>query len=345
VKGKKRKPGSAPRRARYGRRGTPREWVGGRLTSPFYVLEPEPYRPEVILWLELPDDLIIACEMIDPAGPPVSFAESLRLAMRTPAAGPPRRPARVRVPEQRLAVEIRQVVPEAEIVVAPTPELDAVLRLMHQTMPADDESEPSYFEDGRVSVAAIEKLFAAAAALFRAAPWEIASDGQLLRVDIPGLGVAGACLSIIGALGESLGFILFPSMAAHDRFLDAAETFGMETLQSGAVDLGSSTLSLNFERGADLPAGMHREAAEHGWPIAAANAYPWVQHRDRDGIPRPLIERDVETVTVCAAALAAFSAKHESAFTNASFRPIHESWFGGNGLEVRFTFPCQPETG
>ena len=51
---------------------------------------------------------------------------------------------------------------------------------------------------------------ATAADLYRSAPWESACDDQILRDDIPDLN-EGACLSIIGALGESLGFVLFPS--------------------------------------------------------------------------------------------------------------------------------------
>ena len=54
-----------------------REWVGGRVTAPFYVTEPEPYRPEMILWLELPEDLIVASTLLDPEGPPVSFGDTL----------------------------------------------------------------------------------------------------------------------------------------------------------------------------------------------------------------------------------------------------------------------------
>ena len=42
-----------------------------------------------------------------------------------------------------------------------------------------------------------------------AAPWRRMSDQHILRVDIPHLGVDGACISIIGAAGESFGLALF----------------------------------------------------------------------------------------------------------------------------------------
>jgi len=184
------------------------EWVGGRVTAPFYVTEPEPYRPEMILWLELPEDLIVASTLLDPEGPPVSFGDTLLDAMASPLAGPPRRPARLRVADARLAAEVREAVPDVEVVVAPTPELDRILQLMAESAPPEDEIDLSYFEGGGIPTQTIASLFGAAQLLFRVAPWKVADDSQLLRLDIPAFGVEGACLSIIGALGESLGFIL-----------------------------------------------------------------------------------------------------------------------------------------
>lgn len=80
----------------------------------------------------------------------------------------------------------------------------------------------------------------------------------MLRLDIPELGVEGACVSVIGALGQSVGLIIFPSLVAFESFLDAMEE---SRPAAETPDLGTSTLALNFERGADLPARMRREAA------------------------------------------------------------------------------------
>jgi hypothetical protein len=305
---------------------------------PFYVTEPEPYRPEAILWLDLSDEVVIGWQLIDPDAPPVSFAETLERVMRAPLAGPPRRPARIRVPDRQLAAALRQVVPEAEIVVAAVPELHEIVHAMAEGMPGGDAVGQSYLENGRVPVAAIESLFAAAKVLYSVAPWKTAADTQVLRLDIPELGVEGACVSIIGALGQSVGFIIFPSLVAFDSFLDAMEEGGPA---AEMPDLGTSTLALNFERGADVPARMRREAAEHRWAVAGPNAYPQVQHRDRDGLPRPLGEHDVRVVAACASALAAFCVKHPALFEEERFEPICVSWLDEDGLEVRFTVPYE----
>jgi hypothetical protein len=85
---KKKKPKRQKRRPNQKRRiaGTP-EWVGGRLLAPAYITEDEPYRPEIILWLELPDELVVWSELVDPNGPPMSFAATLLDAMAAPMVG------------------------------------------------------------------------------------------------------------------------------------------------------------------------------------------------------------------------------------------------------------------
>ncbi len=182
----------------------PREWVGGRVKLPIYIAEPTPYRPDMVLWLELPSGQVVFAKMIDPADPPVDFVESFREAVSTPLAGPAREPHTVRVGDPDLADALRQVLPQAAVEVGPTPELDQFVRMMAEEMPDSMEAEePSYFAGGRVDSQTVEKLFKATELLHTMAPWEVIADEDVLRVDIPALGVDGGCLSVIGALKKS----------------------------------------------------------------------------------------------------------------------------------------------
>jgi hypothetical protein len=324
-----------------GRRfGAAREWVGGRLTAPMYITEGEPYRPDVILWLELPEGYIVGTEILHPNEPVGRFADVLRSTMQRPAVGAPRRPQRVRVAQPALADVVRGALGEqVRIAVAPTPELDAVMQDMAGALAKVPGDEPeSYFESGRVSPGVVADLFKAAHLLYTLAPWKRADDSQVLRVDIPRLDVSAACLSIIGALGESVGILLFPSLDGFDAFLAAAERG-----DRGRIDLGGTVLSLTFERGAEIPAAMRREVAEHQWPVAGADAYPRVEMRDRDGTPRPLTERDVRVMAACARSLAALCVKHGDPWSRAASEPICESWDDGAGLAVRFTVPYEAD--
>jgi len=336
---KKKKPKRQKRRPNQKRRiaGTP-EWVGGRLYAPAYITEDEPYRPEIILWLELPDELVVGSELVDPNGPPMSFAATLLDAMAAPMVGRPRRPARIRVADAQLAAQVQEAIPDIDVVVAPTPELHRFVQSMMASMSPEGDSNLSYFEGGRISAETVGSLFQAANLLYDLSPWQKAHESQVVRLDIPGLDVEGACVSIIGAQGETFGFIIFPSLLAYERFLDV----GVAGLpEEGLFDLGTPTLSLIFERGADLPSSMRREATRQGWPVAGPKAYPWVQHRDRDGLLMPLTEKDVLIVSACATSLATFFLKHGGIFEREDFDFICESYVDENDLEVRFTAPYE----
>ncbi|MEN8182082.1 MAG: SEC-C domain-containing protein [Myxococcota bacterium] len=328
-------------RARSGRRRDRggREWVGGRLSPPFFVTDrDEPYRPGLVVWMDARDGLVVGQQVVGPEDTDGAVARVLLAALERPLAGPPRHPDQIRVADAHLAAEVRAALGDGTpIEVAPTPELDEFLELMLESMQGEDEDE-SYLEDGRVPPAAVARLFAAAEVLYGLAPWRVATDDQVLRMDIPALGVEGACVSIIGNLGESLGLLIFPSLAGYEAFAGAAE----EHVPGGApIDFGTDLLALGFERGADLPPGMRREVVAHGWPVAEANAYPRVERRERDGASRPLVERDLKIASACATSLSAFFAKHRSVFEADECEPICESYFDEHDLQVRFTLPYE----
>jgi hypothetical protein len=336
--------GRAPRRRARGARRRERggrEWVGGCLSPPFFITDrDEPYRPGFVVWMDVSDGLVLGQDVVAPEDAEGAVGRALLAAMARPLAGPPRRPDRIRVADARLADEVRAALgDDTPVAIAPTPELDALLERMLESMSQEggDDGE-SYFEDGRIPPAAVAELFRSADLLYGLAPWKVATDDQVLRMDIPALGVEGACVSIIGNLGESLGVLIFPSLAGYEAFGEA----GDELARGGSPgDFGTDLLSLGFERGADLPLGMRREVAEHGWPVADANAYPRVERRERDGASRPLVERDVKIASACATSLSAFFAQHRSLFEADEIEPVCESWFDEHDLEVRFTVPYE----
>ena len=128
--------------------------------------------------------------------------------------------------------------------------------------------EANYFENGRVSADAIEKLFTAGRFLFEIKPWKFAYDSQVLRMDIPALGVDGDCVYVIGQLDESPGVLIFASFDGFQQFLAAGTT---DTIGQDPDALGSELLALTFLRAGELPPSMRREAMEHAWPVASAD--------------------------------------------------------------------------
>lgn len=316
------------------------EWVGGRRVAPVYVTEGEPYRPELIIWMELPSQVVVSVAAVDPKDPQSSLSAALAEALENPMVGPPRQPARVRVEDEATAGEVKQVLPGAQVVVSPTPELDQVIEAMEQSGAfTEGGEEPTYLGNGAISPELMEDLFISAGCLYQVAPWKQAAPHQVVRLDIPALGVEGVCLSVLGAMGDTRGLVFYPSLIAYENFLDAASTSPSSPAER---DLGTDALALLYAQGSELPHAMLREVREHGWPITDPDGYPTVAHHDRDGTPRPLAEHDVRVVAACAAAFGAFFAKHRALFERESLEePICESYADEDDLEVRFTVPYE----
>ena len=176
---KSRKQKSLVRRAARRRNNGELEWIGGCLTPPFFITDrDEPYRPTQVVWMELPYRLVVGHDVVEPEASSGAVARTLLTALERPLVGPARRPARVRVQDASLVREIREVLgDEIPIDVAPTPELDELIKVMLAEIPAGDE-EASYFEGGRVSPEVVAKLFSAARLLFGLEPWKMSHDGH-----------------------------------------------------------------------------------------------------------------------------------------------------------------------
>ena len=317
-----------------------REWVGGRIVAPFYVTEDSPFRPVIILWLEMPEGVVVHHELIAPGDPELSFGATFLAATAKPCVGPPRRPGTIRVSDPELAEQVRAVAPEIPVVVAPTPEVLDVLEFMMEHPPDEDTIiAPSYLQDGRVSADSVDLLFQVGRRLKKVAPWKSMGDAQLIRVDIPGYGVEAACLSIIGALRESIGLLLFPSLEGYRNFVEAAHR-GVTSERT--FDVGTSWMSLTFELRRELPATMRSEVARYGWAKRGETRFPVVQHRDSDGTDRPISDDEVTIMTICAGALAEFFTENRDLLTTAGdLEPVCTGYSDPEGVEIRFTYPFE----
>jgi hypothetical protein len=302
----------------------------------------------LVAWIELPDGLVVGNGSSKPTEERGVLGSALAEAMQRPLVGPARRPSSIRVADSELAAEVKTVVGDMiPVTIAPTPELDELATAMFDSFTKGTgvgtggdraAEEPSYFENGRVSPEAVADLFAAAPLLRHAAPWELASDQHVLRLDIPELGVEGACVSIIGALGQNLGLLIFPSLARYEAFLNAASR---PRRKSSRLDVGTSWLSLTLVPRAELPAPMRREIARHGWSVADEKSYPEVEHRERDGLLRPLVDRDVRVASACATSVSAFFVRNHEAIASDDVEPICQSFTDDQGRTVRLTLPYE----
>jgi hypothetical protein len=112
------------------------EWIGGLVPAPF-TAEDVDGGLCMVLWMERPSGQIVGHAVEDERAGDAHVAEVLRESLRNPMAGPRRKPDRIRVASETLGRRIRQTLGgRIQVVVAPTPELDALIATMAEDLRA-----------------------------------------------------------------------------------------------------------------------------------------------------------------------------------------------------------------
>jgi len=175
------------------------------------------------VWIEQPGTVTVSWLLYPPGPTSGVAAKTLLAAMEKPLAGPPRRPARIRVDDASLVPELGAAIGDSiPVVVTASPELDAV-RDWLKDRAVEAAAGTSYLAGGRVAHGTVLGLFEAACILFKTRPWEAIWSDCGLRVDIPAQGVVGACAGMVDEYHEGPGFIIFPSHDGFAVFSDFAE--------------------------------------------------------------------------------------------------------------------------
>jgi hypothetical protein len=306
------------------------EWIGARYKYPTLFREGgENIQPDIVFWMVIPSRMITTT-LIDPRRP-VSFADSFEEAMQPAGAGVLQRPTSIRVPDDKLAKELRRVAGGIPVIVAPVPELDAAFAELVE-MIGGKAAEPSYLDGGDIPEEVVAEFFEAAQSLFKTAPWRIVAEHQTIGVDIPGLKVKGACLSVIGGIEESFGLLLF-------RSLDDYLAFGKRPVKGGRTKDRVAMRSMSFNSRKEMPPSILREIKTHRWKVAGAKAYPMLFCVDKNMQPLPVTERDFRIMTACSSAFLVFLADHRDVFNAERPAVVKASFLDETGLMVIFTAP------
>ena len=316
-----------------GRRKTsaPRtEWVGGTAPMPATITgEGESYRPDMLVWLNPAEGVIVGMTAVRPGEAVTNAAEHLRETILAPAAGPPGPPSRVRVASPELADALRAAFPTLEIVVARTPEVDTVVGNFSEAMAGTGEDDPGWLADG-LPPDAVGAFFDAMAALWRGAPWSaVPADDPMFRVGVEALGVRDAIAVVMGQMRESFGVLLFDSLEDHDRYAAIGEALRRGDAR-GATALGEMPrcTALDFDPVERVPPTRREERQTHRWTLADEHAFPSLTCREADLEERAPTLLDL---TLGEALARAFAVAFEDEDT------FEEAWYGGEPVEHRVT--------
>lgn len=283
-------------------RTTRGEWVGGSVRLPETITEDgaDAFSPEAFVWLN-PDGFVLGTTLFRPQEMPTGVVDLFRETTQRPAVGLPHVPARVRVACGEIAETLRRALaPEVEVVCAPTPELEEVatsMRAHYSDRPParDPRLVPSLV--GRLPLERVAAMFAAAASLFRAQPWNvIPEEVGIFALEVPELNLSDAVVSVMGGTGERRGLLVFETRRDFTWYLESA----LDMIESNAekLDRVGRHVFLDFFSGPEVSPEARSEIAEHGWQVASPQAYPSFGAADEDGVLRPASERELAILEV-----------------------------------------------
>lgn len=292
------------------------EWVGGCVRLP---------NEDAFVWVD-PDGSVLGTTPFDPAQIKTAVVDHFRATTQKPAVGTPHVPARVRVASDTIAASLREALePDVEVVCAPTPEITAAAASMNATPVPPDVAPSVVTVDTALTAPASADLYAAAARLFRAQPWNVLDEDAVFSISAPSLDLRHGVVSVLGGHeGERLGLLLFTSVDDFARYLEGA----LEVLESGENRLPSKAgyhLVLDFSKGRDVPEDLRQRIAENGYEIAAPSAYPCFAALDERFAARMPDAREATLLVLAAHAFA------ELATTSGDL-----GWLRSEGLRRRF---------
>ncbi len=285
------------------------EWAGGCASLPVYVREQDAFRPAMMMWVA--GEVPVAAEPSTPGLTDAEIGAALAALLQRPAM-PVSPPRRLRVASPAVAEVLRAAVPRhINVIVGPTPEVDNAIAQFLAALPdlmegVKEGSGVASYMSGGIAPEAVQAFFEAMCHLFQVAPWDILpTDEEVVGLDIPAVGLVGACVSIMGQMGLEYGAIVHTSNRAFRRFLRRAErATGSDSM------VGDPLLALTFTPPTDLPGQMVSEVKTWGWPLPVPDLYPTIMNLDASGTGIPMTLNVLVRATAAAEALACFFEKH-----------------------------------
>ena len=295
-------------------------WLLHVAEAPFTVGDQEE-PPWLLLVLDRGRELVVCAEVLA-APAPRAIAERVTRALDEVPAGA--RPRELRT-EDRILAEFLAEALEVPVRCAPTPEvepaLEHLIRSLDASMQRGGPGAPrrstgdAFVPGGKRPTEKSRALFAAAADLYRAAPWKTLADSELLCVESDDAALDGTVVSIIGSLGQNRGLLAFRSVQDFDRFLVLARAreVGERSRRRDRATRALVYLGLDFNPREGLSPALGRALAKAELPLAAPDALPLSYRVTGAERMDPTSTEETARLTVLAEAVAGFWREHGTA--------------------------------
>ena len=244
-------------------------WQLAIVRTPQWVVEKEqpPFRPRVSFCHSAAADRLGMSELLDDEAPDGQAALSAVIGLAK-TRDVQYRPTRVEVRDPGLGEALRPVLEEAGIELALTERLEAIDEVLAEMTRrlAGPAGSASFFSGPGVNVERVRAFAEAAAAFYRAAPWNLLTDEDLLCVDSPVPDEGLHRLTVLGGAGIERGLGFYRTEQDFRRLL--AEETAVQFLA------GTRLWLFSFDRIFELPIPDSELWETHDLPLAHAEAYP-----------------------------------------------------------------------
>ena len=262
-------------------------WQGGLIRMAAWVTEEdsEPYRPYYPMWVAVRADKVHGGKLLKPHERNFTAAVESLLAFACEDSFGGYRPGSVEVEDPALAEHLSGVLAETGIEVRLVERLEAVERVLESMQTSERGGEnriPGPLDGPNVNLEDVRRFAEAAAAFYRAVPWQYLTDVDLIHIEQPDCPQGMEYTVVLGAGRSVFGLGFYRDMADYFRFRQAASE-GMRA----ALD-PSGIWQLSFNPVTEIPPQDADLWEDQDLPVAGSNAYPLVMRFGARGrITRP----------------------------------------------------------
>ncbi len=260
-------------------------------------------RPWIVLVSDEESSMIVGNDMLFEQASADQVWDVLARSMRQPAAESgfaPGRPAEIVYPAGQPWQALEEHFRELGIAFQPRDHLETLgdlFQVINQEM--GGQPEPGLLDVPGVTPELVQHCYEAAAEFYRQAPWRLVGYESAVEVRCSKFQSGPWYAVVMGQSGMSLGVALYDNLKLLRRLWSEPGSARDNARRSVAT-------TVTFGPAIDVPIPDVDAAQQHGWPVARADAYPHVFHKDRGLTTRPPLAWELELLEACLRALPDF---------------------------------------
>jgi tetratricopeptide (TPR) repeat protein len=264
----------------------------------------EKVRPWIVLVTSRSNDLVLAHQMPEASPPAALLWDLLVQAMQHPAAGTPHRPAELQVRPDERWESLRPHLDEIGVGLTGTDDLDQIEGVFQEMCEqVCGKPPPGLLDMPGITADRVARFYEAAAYFFQQAPWKQVGYEAAIRVECDQFQSGPWYVVLMGQSGLTIGLALYDDLKALRR-LWAGRRADEDNARQSVVT------SVTFGEEWDIPVADLEAAQRHGWPVARADAYPEVFHKERGLAVRRPLAWELELLEGCLRAVPGFGERH-----------------------------------